>query len=150
MSMFSTKRFEEEGAVSPYGENGVGTTIIAHGVRVEGDFTSKGDVQIEGDVQGHVETGGMLTVGPQAKLTADVRAESAVIAGSLEGNLTVASHLDLKATAKIAGDVTCETASIESGASLNGKVAIGTASAPKSTAKTRVDRVQVEDEETEQ
>lgn len=150
MSMFTTKRFDENGAVSPYGDKSAGTTIIAHGVRVEGDFTSKGDVQIEGEVQGHVETSGMLTIGPQAKLTADVRAESAVIAGSLEGNLTVTSHLDLKATARVVGDVTCETASIESGAALNGKVSVGTASVSKSPAKTRVDRLQEEGTETEQ
>ncbi len=150
MSMFTTKRFDEEGAISSYGEKGAGMTIIAHGVRVEGDFTSKGDVQIEGEVQGHVETSGMLTVGPQAKLAADVRAESAVIAGSLEGNLTVTSHLDLKATAKVVGDVQCETASIESGAALIGKVAIGTTSAPKSPAKPRAERASEEDTETEQ
>ena len=113
-------------------------TIIAQGVRVEGDFTSQGDVQIEGEVQGHVATNGMLSVGPQARLTADVKAEQAVVAGSVEGNLTIGSHLDVKSTAKIVGDVSCETASIEPGATLNGKVVIGrSAPAPKSSSKSK-------------
>lgn len=111
------------------GYAGVGrpnATVIAHGVRVEGDFSSQGDVLIEGEVHGNVATSGMLTVGPQAKLKADVKAEKAVIAGVIEGNVTVGSHLDLKATAKIMGDLVCETAAVESGATLSGKVTIGT------------------------
>lgn len=100
-------------------------TIIAQGVRVEGNFTSQSDVLIEGDVDGNVSTAGLLTVGPLAKLKADVKAAKAVIAGAIEGNLYIDSHLEIQATAKLLGDVTCETASLESGATLNGKVIIG-------------------------
>ena len=100
-------------------------TVIALGVRVDGDFSSQGDVVIDGEMNGTVVVSGMLTVGPQARLKADVSAEKALIAGTIEGNLTVVSHLDLKATATLLGDITCETASVESGASVQGKVVIG-------------------------
>lgn len=100
-------------------------TIIAHGVRVEGDFTSHGDVTIEGEVHGKVSTSGMLNVGPRASLKADIAAEKAIIAGAVEGNLQIGSHIDIKATAKIVGDLDCGTATIESGATLCGKVTIG-------------------------
>ncbi len=100
-------------------------TLIAQGVRVEGDFASQGDVTIEGEVHGKVSITGMLTVGPHAKLKADVSSTQAVIAGNVEGNVTVSGHMNLKSTAKIVGDVSCETAEVESGAVLNGKVAIG-------------------------
>ncbi len=102
-------------------------TVIARGVRVEGEFTSPGNVLIEGEVQGHVSAKGLLTVGTEAKLKADVSANEAVVSGLIEGNLTVAKRLELKATAKVMGDVVCETAAIEAGAVLNGKVAIGIA-----------------------
>ncbi|MBU1033242.1 MAG: polymer-forming cytoskeletal protein [Patescibacteria group bacterium] len=105
-------------------------TIIAHGVRVEGNFSSQSDVLIEGEVEGNVSTTGMLTVGSQARLKADVTAENASIAGAVEGNLHIGSHLDIKATAMLLGDVTCETATLESGATINGKVIIGSAKAP--------------------
>lgn len=102
-----------------------GSTVIAHGVRVEGDFSSEGDVVIEGEVHGNVKVAGMLTVGPQARLKADVSSEQAMIAGIVDGNLNVGGHLDLKATAKLSGDLVCETVTIESGATLNGKVVVG-------------------------
>jgi len=100
-------------------------TSIARGVRLEGNFTSQSDVHIEGEVDGHVTTTGLLTVGSEARLKADVTANAAVIAGVVEGTLAIKESLDLKSTARIVGDVTCATASIASGARLNGKVSIG-------------------------
>lgn len=105
--------------------SGGNATVIARGVKVEGDFTSQGDVQIEGEVQGHVSTSGLLTVGSEAKLKADVSANDAVIAGTIEGNVIVKKRLELKSTAKIMGDITCELIVVEEGASLQGKVGIG-------------------------
>lgn len=110
---------------SSYGNRQSAATVIANGVRVEGDFSSQGDVLIEGEVHGNVSTSGMLTVGSAAKLKADVKAEKAVIAGTVEGNITVGSHVDLKSTARILGDLKCQTATVESGATMNGCVTIG-------------------------
>ncbi|MDQ7815218.1 MAG: polymer-forming cytoskeletal protein [Patescibacteria group bacterium] len=116
-------------------QNGVsnGMTVIAKGVKVEGDFDSQGDVMIEGQVNGHVSTNGLLTVGNEARLKADVSAANAVIAGDLEGTVNVSGRLELKSTAKIQGDVTCETAIVEAGAALNGKFMVGQVKTPSTT-----------------
>jgi len=106
-------------------------TVIARGVRVQGDFTSQGDVHIDGIVEGHVTTTAKLVVGAEAVLKADVSANDAVISGSIEGALIVKQRLELKSTAAVIGDVTCETAAIEAGAVVNGHVAIGKAPATK-------------------
>lgn len=127
-SMFSTPK-RNEGYGSSSDQPPANVTVIARGVRVEGNFASQGDVLIEGEVHGQVSTNGLLTIGPEAKLKADVTAQDAVIAGTVEGNLTVKKRVELKATAKLIGDLVCETAVIESGAAMSGKVTIG--SAPK-------------------
>jgi len=134
--MFSSSKRPEMPENKNFMQNGVnsGMTVIAKGVKVEGDFDSQGDVMIEGQVNGHVSTNGLLTVGGEAKLKADVSAANAVIAGDLEGTVNVTGRLELKATAKIQGDVTCETAIVEAGAALNGKFMVGqvkAASAPR-------------------
>lgn len=100
-------------------------TVIARGVRVEGDFTAQGDVTIEGDVDGHVTAQGTLVIGSEAKLKAEVAADDAIIAGTVEGTVTVKKRLEIKSTARIIGDVTCETALVEAGAVLEGTVSIG-------------------------
>lgn len=102
-----------------------GATVIARGVRVEGDFTSQGDVVIEGEVIGRVETGGLLSVGSEAKLKAEVAAGDAVVAGVIEGTLSVKNRLELKASAKVQGDTSCQTIVVEAGATLNGKIGMG-------------------------
>lgn len=100
-------------------------TLIARGVRVEGEFTSQGDVAIEGEVSGTLSCSGALTVGVEAKIKADVKANDVVVAGVVEGNITAARKLELKTGAKVTGDVTCEVIVVEGGASLNGKVSSG-------------------------
>ncbi|MFH1620822.1 MAG: polymer-forming cytoskeletal protein [Patescibacteria group bacterium] len=125
----STKRNDEYSSIET-SHTANNATVIARGVKVEGEFTSQGDVIIEGEVHGHITTSGMLTVGSEAKLKADVSAQEAVVAGTIEGNITIKGRLELKATAKIFGDLQCETAVVEAGAIMNGKVAIGGSAKP--------------------
>jgi cytoskeletal protein CcmA (bactofilin family) len=103
----------------------VGATTIARGVKVEGDFASQGDVVIEGEVHGKITTAGMLTVGPEAVIKADITAGEAAISGSIDGNLSVKKQAVLHSTARLKGDLTAERLSIEAGATLDGRVQIG-------------------------
>ena len=100
-------------------------TIIARGVRVEGDFRSQGNVTIEGELVGSLTCGGHLTIGPEASIKATVTAEEATVSGSIEGNLIISKRLDLKMTAKIKGDILADAITIESGASLDGNCKVG-------------------------
>ena len=109
------------------------TTIIARGVRVEGQFTSQSDVMIDGEVVGNVTTKGRLVVGPEAKVKADVSADEAVISGVIEGNLTIAKRLELKTSARVTGDLSCETIGVEPGATINGKISVGGVASSKSS-----------------
>lgn len=99
-----------------------GGTIIAKGVKVEGDFSSDGDVVIEGEVIGSIKTVGHLAVGSGAKIKADVSTGSAVVAGEIFGNLSVSGKLDLLENSRICGDVVVEILSVASGAKINGRV----------------------------
>lgn len=112
-------------AVGNTGGASAGPTLIARGVKVEGNFASEGDVAIEGEVHGTLSATGLLTIGTEAKIKADVHAGDALIAGVVEGNVTVTKQLTVKATARITGDITCEVISVESGALLMGKMAAG-------------------------
>ena len=111
-----------------------GSTIIARGVRVEGNFASQGDVVIEGEVSGQVSTSAVLSVGTEAKLKAEVAAEEAVIAGQVDGTITVKKRLELKSTAKITGDITCDTIVVEAGATVQGKMMVGASKAETKSA----------------
>jgi cytoskeletal protein CcmA (bactofilin family) len=110
------------------GERGgmVGDTVIAMGVKVEGEFASDGNVVIEGEIVGSVHAAQDLQVGDRARLTADVTAANARIAGEVRGNVMVSEKLELLASARIVGDIHAKMLLVEPGAQLNGRVVMGT------------------------
>lgn len=99
-----------------------GETVIAHGVKVEGDFTSEGDVVIEGEVAGTVKTAAGLRVGEAAKIHADVEAVNASIAGEIRGNLKITDRLELAESSEVHGDIEARVLSISPGAKVNGRI----------------------------
>jgi cytoskeletal protein CcmA (bactofilin family) len=100
-------------------------TIIASSVKVEGDFSSQGNVLIEGVVEGSLRTERDLRVGERAVITADVSAANATVAGEVRGNIVCAERLELEATARVMGDVRTKVLVVTSGATLNGRIAMG-------------------------
>jgi cytoskeletal protein CcmA (bactofilin family) len=106
-------------------KNTYSETIIAQGVRVEGNFTAEGDVIIEGEVRGTISTAGDLKIGDAARVEADVQAQNAIISGEVRGNLRIAGRLELLATSKFYGDLVANVLSVDAGAMMNGTVRMG-------------------------
>ena len=104
---------------------GGGETIIARGVKLEGDFKSEGNVVVEGEVNGTLTAGNDLRVSEGAAINANVKTENAVVAGEINGNVKVKDKLELLATAKVNGDVSTKVLSITPGAIVNGKISMG-------------------------
>lgn len=130
---------------------GGGETIIASGVRVEGDFTSKGRVIIDGEVIGNVKTEDDIHIGEQAKIIANVHARNAIVAGEIKGNVKIIDRLDVTSTARIKGDITANIFTVEAGGSLNGKCIAGETMSEKTkpaNAKTQNEQKREEDNET--
>ncbi len=99
-------------------------TIIAHGVRVEGDFISESDILIEGEVVGSIKTTGDLRVGDQAQISGTVTSQNAFISGRVEGNVSIVDRLEISSGAVIVGDLSTTVISISAGAKLNGTISM--------------------------
>jgi cytoskeletal protein CcmA (bactofilin family) len=122
--MFTPARNERP---NPMGMNGSAPeTVIARGVRLEGDFKASGNVVIEGEVVGTLTCGGHLTVGSEATIHAAVHAQQATISGCVEGDVAIAQQLEVKASAAITGDISAQQIAVEMGAALRGQIQIGT------------------------
>ena len=100
-------------------------TIIGPSVKVKGNFSTRGNVKIEGEVEGSLKTEGGLTIGKNAKIIAQVAANNANVAGEIRGNVKIKGSIELTSTAKIFGDVEAKDANIASGAIINGRWVIG-------------------------
>jgi len=122
-------------------------TMIAKGVRLEGEFKSQGDVVIEGEVLGTIQTDGLLSVGSEAVVKAGITASAATIAGKIYGNSTIKGRLELKSTARITGDIVCQTISVESGAVMQGNLKCGVNSDPAQTQDQKVENKDIKSSE---
>ena len=100
-------------------------TIIAYGVRMEGQFVSEGDIQVEGEMHGTLESKGDLRVGDRSKIRADVKVTNAHVSGEIRGNLVVTNRLELTETAHIVGDIVAQVIVMAQGARINGQVTMG-------------------------
>ena len=95
-------------------------TIVAAGMRIEGELKSSGNVRIDGIVSGKVHTAQDLMVGASAQIDADLIAGNAVIAGVVKGNVTVKGSLVIAESGKVIGNVSCSSLGIREGAYFSG------------------------------
>lgn len=96
---------------------------IGKSVEIRGEVKGSEDLMIDGRVEGTVTlTDSKLTIGPSARVDADVAARDVVILGVLNGNVTASVRLELRKGGNLTGNVRAARLSIEEGAVLSGKV----------------------------
>jgi cytoskeletal protein CcmA (bactofilin family) len=100
------------------------STISAE-LKVVGELTSDGDIEIDGRVEGKVN-GRAVTVGPRGHVNGAILAESVRIKGAIEGEIGAMS-VALEASAVVKANITYRSLSVDGGAFFVGNVH-GTAS----------------------
>ena len=110
-------------------------TIVGPSVEVEGDFSSKGNMVVQGTVAGNVKTAKNLRVEEGARILASVKAQNSQISGEIQGSVTIKETLELTSSAVVIGDVSAATLIIEAGAIMHGKCSMPGPHTEKSTEK---------------
>jgi cytoskeletal protein CcmA (bactofilin family) len=93
--------------------------IISPSTRIKGDFNSKGDIRVDGFLDGNIKTSGKVVVGKDGEIVGKLECSSAYFEGSFNGEMIIENTLTLKSTAKIEGNVVAEKLSVEPGAIFN-------------------------------
>jgi len=113
-----------------------GSTVIGKSVVIRGELSGSEDLYIDGDVEGTVTLPeSRLTIGPNARVRADISVRYVIIFGHLTGNVQATGRVDLRQSALVNGDILAGRLSIEESAVLTGRVELKvTAEAPKPSA----------------
>lgn len=98
---------------------------FGEGTVITGEIRSKGDIRIDGLIEGAVQTEAKLVVGPSGKIDGDVQCKNADVSGKVYGRLQVEELLFLKSSAFIEGDIIAKKLVVESGAQFNGTCSMG-------------------------
>ena len=94
-------------------------TVIGAGLTVTGNLESKGEVQVEGEVQGDVHAQ-HIVIGEQARITGALIAEEIVVRGNVQG-LIHGNVIIIHSSSHIAADVVHKSLAIEQGAFFDGR-----------------------------
>jgi len=93
-------------------------SIISADLVVTGTLTSSGDIQIDGRVDGNVNTSN-LVIGEKALVQGDVAAEEVTVRGRVQGSIRARKVL-LASTCHVEGDILHEAFAVETGAFFEG------------------------------
>jgi cytoskeletal protein CcmA (bactofilin family) len=112
-----------------------GSAVIGKTITMRGEISGNEELYIDGNFEGTIRLpDNRLTLGPNAKVKANLEAGDIVIYGKLEGNLRAAGRLELRDSAVLQGDISAGRLSIEENASMKGKVELTAAQPAKSVA----------------
>jgi cytoskeletal protein CcmA (bactofilin family) len=100
-----------------------GSTVIGKSVVIRGELSGNEDLYIDGDVEGTVTLPeSRLTIGPNARVRADLSVRDVIVFGHLTGNVKATGRVDLRQSAQVKGDILADRLSIEESAVLTGRV----------------------------
>lgn len=102
-----------------------GSATIGKAVMIKGQIFSREDLVIDGEVEGTVEAQDhRVTVGPNGKVQASVKAREIVVLGAIHGNVDATDKIDIRKDAKLVGDIKTSRIVIEDGAYFKGSIDI--------------------------
>jgi len=102
-----------------------GVAVLGKSVIVKGQIFSREDLTIDGEVEGTVELQEhRLTVGPNGKVMATIKAREICVIGSVNGNVEASDKIDIRKDAKLVGDIRTARIVIEDGAYFKGNIDI--------------------------
>lgn len=111
---------------------------------IKGEISTREELMVDGQVEGALESHSLLTVGPNGKVSADIKAREVVIFGSVEGNVEVLEKIAIRGEGSLVGNIKAAGISIDDGAYFKGSIDIvrpepRSASRPAKTVETEVE-----------
>lgn len=101
------------------GNDQMSPSILGDDLSITGNISSKGEIQIDGEVQGDIYCSSMI-VGENAHVSGGIAAEDVVVRGKVTGSIR-GIRVTLQANSQVEGDIYHQSLAIEQGAYFEGK-----------------------------
>ncbi len=110
-------------------------SILAEGVRFEGDMFCEGSMKVEGVIErGKIKVANTLAIGPTGRINGEISGDTIVVFGEANGKIN-AKTLMIKSTGKVLGEVYTEDLVTESGGVISGTCEMKTAESSRQQAE---------------
>ncbi len=102
--------------------------LIGVGTLITGDLVCKGDIRIDGEIEGNVSSKAKVVIGSTGKVHGNISSLNLDLSGILVGDVTVSETIFLKSTANLKGNMVSNKLIVEPGAMFNGLCKMGVSS----------------------
>jgi cytoskeletal protein CcmA (bactofilin family) len=99
-------------------------TVFGKSMKIIGEVTSDEELYLDGDLDGKLNLNNRLTIGPNSKVNANIKAQEIIVFGTIKGNVESESRVSLRTGASIVGDIKTAGIVIEDGAYFKGGIDI--------------------------
>jgi cytoskeletal protein CcmA (bactofilin family) len=100
------------------------SAAIGASMTIKGEIRSREELLVDGEVEGSLESQSLLTVGPNGKVRANIKAREVIVYGSVRGNVEVAEKIAIRDRGSLVGDIKAAGISIDDGAYFKGSIDI--------------------------
>ena len=94
-------------------------SVLGADLRITGEITSSGTVEIQGEIDGNITANGLI-IGHEGRVKGSISASSVEVKGQFTGKVACDSFT-LRSTAVVKADITTSSIVIESGAQIEGR-----------------------------
>jgi cytoskeletal protein CcmA (bactofilin family) len=102
------------------GRDANAVTILTTGCHFSGKLYCRGASRIGGKIDGQIVSEGLLIVEEEAVITAEIKADEAIIQGRIQGKLQATGRVELCASSQFDGDIITPVLVVREGAQFNG------------------------------
>jgi cytoskeletal protein CcmA (bactofilin family) len=110
-------------------QRGGAVPVVPNGASFEGTLAYRGEVRIDGRLNGQVIATGALEIGEHGEVRARVEVDELVVAGHLQGDAVANRRIELRSSARVEGDLRAPTVVLADGCLLQGRLQAGEAGA---------------------
>ena len=100
------------------------TAVIGPSMSMKGEIRTREELVVEGEVEGLLESHSSITIGPNGKVKANIKAREVAIFGAVKGNIEVSDKIAIRGNGSLIGDIKTAGISIEDGAYFKGSIDI--------------------------
>lgn len=124
MAMFTAAGTEpgKQSPQKPAGSKEPGLSIIASGLRIEGELDTNGVVKVEGTVIGRVRAERQVLIAKGGLVDGDIMTREAIIGGEVKGAVFADERIEIQANSAVSGDIVTQRLMVQEGGEVNGNV----------------------------
>jgi cytoskeletal protein CcmA (bactofilin family) len=95
-------------------------SILSQSTMISGEIGSKGDLRIDGNIEGNINCEGKVVIGPDGSVHGNIKSSSIELMGKITGNIIAYDIVILKSSSYFNGEITATNLEIEKGAKFIG------------------------------